>query len=246
MTKLITLIFLSVGFLKTQAYTKEPIDLALDKSISNKIIVVNFRNYFGKELVSLDSVYYFGNQHSISFRNVKYYISAIQLFSNNNLVFSDQNYTYLIDAANPQSQQIRLEVPNGIVFDQIAFSIGVDSAHNELGAMSGDLDPYKGMYWTWQSGYINVKLEGKFTSTDLSNDDFQYHIGGYQYPNNAMQAVSLTLSGGYNYNTIDIGIDLQDFFDNINPIQSTHIMSPSSLAVSFAKKFASFFKIISL
>lgn len=26
--------------------------------------------------------------------------------------------------------------------------------------MDGDLDPLNGMYWAWNSGYINMKIEG--------------------------------------------------------------------------------------
>ena len=39
--------------------------------------------------------------------------------------------------------------------------LGVDSVLNYNGVHEGALDPINGMYWTWQTGYIHCKLEGK-------------------------------------------------------------------------------------
>ena len=43
----------------------------------------------------------------------------------------------------------------------IIFSMGVDSLKQAKPLYSGDLNPLKNMYWTWQSGYIQLKAEGK-------------------------------------------------------------------------------------
>lgn len=43
----------------------------------------------------------------------------------------------------------------------ITFSLGVDSLKQAKPLYSGDLNPLKYMYWTWQSGYIQLKAEGK-------------------------------------------------------------------------------------
>ena len=244
MRKQVAIIMLLIFFKNGIAYSEGSFCVRTHKTSLKKNLVLNFRNYFGNELLSLDSIYNVGNQTLITITNIKFYISGIQLYSKNKMVFTDQNYAHLLDAAIPQSQQIELEVPNDIQFDRIVFSVGVDSIHNVSGAMNGDLDPYKGMYWTWQSGYINLKMEGKFPGRHFPDDNFQYHIGGYQFPNNAIHDVSIIIPESHS-NNIEIGLNFQIFFKTINLNQSTHIMSPSKEAVSIAEKFASLFKVIS-
>ena len=55
---------------------------------------------------------------------------------------------------------------------------GTDSLSNISGAFNGALDPINGMYWTWNTGFINLKIEG----TSSSQDKIEWHIGGYQQP----------------------------------------------------------------
>ena len=77
------------------------------------------------------------------------------------------------------------------------------------------------MYWTWQSGYINFKIEGE------SNQPFTYHIGGYHKPFNTYRKVTLPLSSNKVY--LPINAILQEML----PIESK-IMSPSKVAMKFA------------
>jgi hypothetical protein len=67
----------------------------------------------------------------------------------------------------------------------------VDSLHNCSGAQSGDLDPVKGMFWTWNSGYIFFKLEGKSPASHSPGNIFEFHVGGYRKPNNNLRGVEL-------------------------------------------------------
>ena len=72
--------------------------------------------------------------------------------------------------------------------------IGVDSIHNCSGAQSGALDPVNGMFWTWSTGYIFLKLEGHADASASSGHIFEYHIGGYAAPNNCIRRVTLSLT----------------------------------------------------
>ena len=72
--------------------------------------------------------------------------------------------------------------------------IGVDSLHNCSGAQSGVLDPINGMFWTWNTGYIFMKLEGKSPASKSPGHIFEYHIGGYKEPTNFIRTASLTFS----------------------------------------------------
>jgi hypothetical protein len=83
------------------------------------------------------------------------------------------------------SQQIHLRnIPPGN-YNQISFTIGVDSLRSTMDVSNrhGVLDPaqgHDGMYWTWNSGYIFFKMEGISPAAPLEQDNkFYYHIGGY-------------------------------------------------------------------
>lgn len=115
------------------------------------------------------------------------------------------------------------------------FHIGIDSATNVSGAMGGDLDPTKGMYWAWQSGYINVKIEGTSSVCNTRNHEFQFHLGGYLPPHYALQTLHFPVK---NPQQIQIDIDIQKFLKNIDLARQNHIMSPSKEAVVLSKIFA--------
>lgn len=62
-----------------------------------------------------------------------------------------------------------------------AWAIGMDSAANTSGNLDGAFDPLLGMYWAWNTGYIQLKVVGTFFHEQQWNP-FEYHIGGYRAP----------------------------------------------------------------
>ena len=95
---------------------------------------------------------------------------------------------------------------------------GVDSVSQVLSSYEGVFDPLEGMYWTWQNGYIAVKMEGKYMG-----EDFVYHLGGFREPfvcYHALEVAEHSL----------LTIDLDAFFASLPPDVSKHIMSPGSKA----------------
>jgi hypothetical protein len=104
--------------------------------------------------------------------------------------------------------------------------------------MGGDLDPTKGMYWTWQSGYINFKLEGTSPLCTTRNNEFQFHLGGYQKPNYCLQTLSFPI---INSCKIDLELDVQKILEHVDLPRTNHIMSPSAEAVLISKIVANAF-----
>ena len=98
--------------------------------------------------------------------------------------------------------------------------------------MGSDLDPMNGMYWTWQSGYINVKLEGKSNRCQTRNHIFQYHIGGYTLPFYPIQHLGFKLN---QKKDIKFRIDIEKIMDNIDISKLNEIMSPRKEAVEISK-----------
>ncbi|RYD74793.1 MAG: hypothetical protein EOP55_14645 [Sphingobacteriales bacterium] len=85
------------------------------------------------------------------------------------------------------------DVPTGD-YTKIEYTIGVDYARNFAGAQTGALDPINGMFWTWNSGYIFVKLEGSSPKSTATSNMLTFHIGGVVDPNNTIRTFSTEIN----------------------------------------------------
>ena len=136
-------------------------------------------------------------------------------------------------------------------FSTIRFSIGIDGLTNVSGALGGDLDPTLGMYWAWQSGYINLKVEGQTKDCPARKNLFQFHLGGYQSPFNALQEVELTLpkfsntpSGkSLHADTVVVNVALDEWLAKIDLAETYQVMSPGQEAVDLVTLFSTVFSI---
>jgi hypothetical protein len=178
-------------------------------------------------------------ENEIKIENLKFYISNISLYQKNKLVYKDSVLARLIDLENRES--LNLKFDNIIKFDRIVFNLGIDSLTNVSGALAGDLDPTKGMYWTWQSGYINFKLEGTDPRCKNRHHRFQYHLGGYAYPFATIQEIDLKINKKVNKSLIILPIE--KFLNVANPEKKSEIMSPSKEAVDLSNLLGDLFEI---
>jgi hypothetical protein len=64
--------------------------------------------------------------------------------------------------------------------NDLFFRVGVDSMTQAHPDFTGDLSPLKNMYWTWHSGFIQLKAEGKILKSNGSWLPFQLHLGGFR------------------------------------------------------------------
>lgn len=165
---------------------------------------------------------------SIRIDNLKFYVSNLKLLNQDKVVHEVKNY-YLIDYAS--KKDINFRTNDSVKFDAISFDLGIDSATHEMGAMEGDLDPTKGMYWTWQSGYIFFKLEGCSKVVDNNKSLFTFHIGGFNQKYPTLQHI--TIKSKELSSKIIINLDF--LLKNIQWKQQSDIMSPGEKAVEFSK-----------
>ena len=163
----------------------------------NAKLVLRFENWVGDRKLSLDTSTYVNSLgQSFCITNFKYYVSDIELTGTSTygtkykLHYGD-NKSFLIRQDDEISWEVSLDDLTEGSFDSISFLIGVDSLHNCSGAQSGALDPLNGMFWTWNSGYIFMKLEGKSPASKSPGHIFEYHIGGYKEPTNFIRKVTL-------------------------------------------------------
>lgn len=147
---------------------------------------------FNGQPLTLSDQYYIDEHGDTLYIDLfRFYITNMTL--NGNVEARDAN-SHLVDAEQKSTNIFTIDnVPLGN-YTSISFTIGVDSSTNVSGANGGDLDPVKGMYWAWNSGYIMAKLEGHARVCKTLHHAFEFHIGGYMPPYNAARTVTLPLS----------------------------------------------------
>lgn len=193
---------------------------------------IHFKLTFKDQPLILNQKYLSDKKDSLEIVNFKIYLSNFEIQYNDNSFLKEKNSVHLIDIKNPAS--VNLSIPNNPqkIISKINFNIGIDSLSSVSGAMEGDLDPMNGMYWSWQSGYINMKLEGKSSSCTTPKKEFQFHIGGYESPNYAMRPVTLDIKK--NNPEITINVDLATLFAVLSLKETNTVMSPGKEAMKIA------------
>ncbi|MCF6132126.1 MbnP family protein [Flavobacterium wongokense] len=196
-------------------------------------LAVNFHLEFNKLPLKLNHKYVSAANDTLTVETFRCYISGIQIQYDDNSVFTQKESYHLLDSENPNSFSIPITKKSDKLISKIIFNIGIDSVTNVSGALAGDLDPIKGMYWAWQSGYINMKIEGKSPSCKTRKNEFQFHVGGYLKPFYAMQCMKFPLDKKAD-DDINIGIDLNRFFSNLELSKTNSIMIPGKEAMKLA------------
>ncbi|WP_206986519.1 MbnP family protein [Hymenobacter telluris] len=152
---------------------------------------MEFENVAGSTAIQLNSTTPYttaaGDQFTIT--TLRYYISNIKLKRADGTEFVQPDSYYLIDQGIESSR--KFSIPNVPIGDYsgITFTVGVDSVRNVSGAQTGALSPGD-MFWTWNSGYIYTKLEGRSPQSSNLNGGIIFHIGGFKSPNNTIRTVS--------------------------------------------------------
>lgn len=212
-----------------------------------KELYIQFKNVAGKSpLVLLEQTYTNAFSEPFTVNKFKYYIADLVLKG------ADKKLTVwkkpkLIDEADSASKTITIAQPNFII-NSVEFTIGVDSSYNISGVQTDDLDPMKGMFWTWNTGYIYAKLEGQSDSSHAPSNYFSYHVGGYKTGENALRKVVLNLPANnlQTLSTIVIEADILKWFKAANDIQiSSYPLchQPGALALKLSNNYQQMFQI---
>ena len=235
------LIVIFTGCNKEKSSTKE-----------SNLITVSFRlNANGKPLNhSVNYINASGESYSVS--AFKFYTGNFSLVNSNSLQRTSTDLYSLVNMDDPSSQTLEIPLQSGL-YDQLTFIVGVDSMHNVSGAQTGALDPINGMFWTWNSGYIFAKLEGKSSFSTSLEHSVVYHIGGFRKGENAIRKVTLDFPGnqilalgGEKKTEIIIDVNLDHWFDGTNriSISATPVwMTPGGESIRIADNFSTMFSI---
>lgn len=189
---------------------------------------------------------------SFTVNKLKYYISNVRLYNVDSLIYTMPESYFLVDESNQSTTQLAIpDVPAGS-YTKIKFTVGVDSARNVSGAQTGALDPANAMFWTWSSGYIFYKLEGKSPASTQPDSSFVYHIGGFKDGNNtnATREVEIVFGGstlivdGGRDAEIHVLADVLKVFSTPNTISIATLntqMAPGGNALLIANNYANMF-----
>ena len=215
-------------------------------------VEIRFSNFAGNKIISVDSTYTNSLGENYTIQRLKYYITNIELLNTKtgNRFAIAESY-FLVDENDEPSKTISVSVPKEN-YDGISFLLGVDSLHNVSGAQTGALDPMNGMFWTWNTGYVSIKIEGRSPLSNLPQHLIEYHLGGFKGPDNVNQRIDLLFPGG-NTDTkenkttmIRVKTDVNSFFNSVHslPIKNNPACtSPGRLARQYSENYARIFSI---
>lgn len=213
---------------------------------AQKKVSLIFHHNAGNEALILGNTYTTPLGEKISVQKFRYYISNISITDiKGKQTVLPVDY-FLVDEADSLSKIIALSLPSADI-SSIQFLLGVDSIRNVSGIQTGALDPMKGMFWTWNSGYIMAKLEGTSESSTIGGHYFTYHIGGFKGENNTLKTISLSVPATKEpVQEIHITADINTWFRNKSDIKTAETPvchMPGPLAKKIADNYSAMFSI---
>jgi len=140
---------------------------------------------------------------------------------------------WLLDLADSASLDQQMSRP---VNNKISLLFGIDSTIQVGGVGTGALDPLRGMYWTWQTGYVQWKMEGAIR-VDSVESPLELHLGGFD---GATKSQSM-LSDYLIYPTTNSVIaqwDISPFLSEVVRRKKFGVMSPSPIAREYCRIIA--------
>jgi len=177
----------------------------------------------------------------------EYYLSNFRLTRADGSVYAAPNTYFLVNQAKPGSLSFRIQdIPAGS-YTALSCLIGIDAPTTGLtdpNTFVGDLNQANGMYWTWNSGHIFLKLEGSVTSVNPARP-LVCHIGGYTDPFNAIVTATPTLPGPLTVSetrtpTVSLQADVLKCFDGVSRVQLSTFsngMMPGAEALRVARDY---------
>ena len=175
------------------------------------------------------------------------YVGHIELLDMNKQIIGRDSVSYrLIDFKNSNSLNFSVNT-NSNYASYVRLTLGVDSITNAAGIHCCALDPANGMYWSWQSGYIQFKLEGK----EKNGTALNLHLGGFsnahmssitdEIPIHRWVTNGPLLPPNGRQQGILVKLDLSTFIELVNTNKEYSLMSPNSHVQEYMRKLCSSF-----
>lgn len=202
----------------------------------------------GNRPFHFDSSYVNAASESFQITKCLFYLSNFSVTYSDGKKAKMQASYFLIDLSDSSSCRIQLPTENKKI-QSIHFLLGIDSATNVKGIQKGVLDPVKGMFWTWNTGYVMAKMEGISPASTMPGKKFSYHVGGFAGNQNVVKSIDLNLTGNTELNkehSIVLLADLIHWFNGSSPLSiaaQPTCHSPGELAQKIAGNYQSMFSL---
>lgn len=186
-------------------------------------VVINHEWAMSGETFELDKeLYHPMTGDTLKITKFRYYISNLKLKDMDGNWWSEEESYHLVDASVANSNVITLNDVPAKHYVEFSYTIGVDSARNVSGAQTGALSTANDMFWSWNTGYIMIKLEG----TKTPDTHFSYHCGGFSGDNNVVTVKSTNFNGshllleGHGSKTIELSANPARFWHGTSGVDS--------------------------
>ena len=189
-----------------------------------------------KKPLELQHVYLTQNNDSISFSSLKIYFSDFRFKDKISGRITSIDTLIFYDLADSSTHSFFNDL-NLSNYESVAFTLGLDSSKNVSGELENAYDPLLGMYWAWNTGYINLKIMGESSAVPTNSNEFEFHLGGYRSPFATAQTIQIDLNDQYIYFEVE-----KLFSENINLTKNHHIMLPCKDAFLISQGISACFK----
>lgn len=194
---------------------------------------LNVYVYWGKDQIELEKYYKLGKD-SLIIHELKFYLSDFQFEkeTRKHVLVGPQ----LIDLEDPCSLVLFPEFPVS-EYQSLRFHFGLDSSYHVSESVDGPLNPMNGMYWAWNSGYIQFKCTGTSSSILLLDKSFEFHLGGYRDPFETVESIQLPIHGN------KLILDIKPFFEQTVDLPLIQrVMIPGKMAQCYCQELSKSFR----
>ena len=201
----------------------------------------------GEKKWTPEATYTNASGEAFSIDKCLFYLSNFAVQSSSGKWFPIRDSYFLANILDSSSLQIRLPIPSSDIVN-IRFLLGVDSIKNVSGIQSGVLDPARGMFWTWNTGYVMAKMEGSSPVSPMPGKKFTYHVGGFAGEQNVTKLIQLAINKkSIEQHRILLSADLLSWFNGATPLSiAAHPIChvPGMLANQIANNYQFQFRVI--
>lgn len=212
----------------------------VEASCEYPVLSLDIQSVVNGEVFSFDQVYQI-NEVATKFTTAQYYLSNPGVMTNGVMEIPG---TYLLVKADQSLYEVG-QITGGQK-TMLSFGVGVDSTQNFLDPTLAEapLNPQSpNMHWSWNSGYIFIRLEGQVDTDadDIPDTNFELHVGGMN------QYTLVTLEVMHEANEVDsrieITADFARFLDGIDLKTNnvTHTMDNMPLAMAIVANISKVF-----
>lgn len=208
--------------------------------------IVRFTLVYDGAPVSLEEVFLTSDGYRMRLDRFDFYVSNAMFWPDDSDLSLESVYLLRFDQ-NVTSLEFPLDVESASRLD---FSIGVPAIINENPDPSQyttdhPLSDFSGMYWSWNSGYKFVQIEGKADLTGTEEAPLDHPISIHTGLGSNFESVSFEKSFSADCEQIvaNVRIDIKEWFSSVHDIDiavdsETHTTDNPELAEKFSDNFA--------